>query len=67
MRLSGLIIVAFLSGFLASHGAEASLDLFVLLSSIIFVYSLIGVMELMHAPSRTRRPAREDSTVIQRR
>jgi hypothetical protein len=49
MRFALPLAAALLFGFLVGHGTEAPVDLFILLTSIIIVYSAIGISDLLQS------------------
>ena len=61
MRFAIPVAAALLFGFLAGHGTEAPIDLFVLLTSIVLVYGAIGMPDLLQTLPRSRRTPRPGS------
>jgi hypothetical protein len=64
MRFALPVVAASLCGFLIGHGTETSADLFVLLTSIVLVYSAIAMSELLQALPRNHRASQGGSRPV---
>ena len=67
MRLLSFVSVSLMFGFLVGHGTDTPADLFVMLSAIVFIYSVIGVMQLYQGVTRGREAPTSGVPASQRR